>query len=274
MQARTKQGLQTMRTAHAFLSARSYTAAMGELKPQVEALAAIVARIGEQATVQDASASAAQAATAAKRSMAAALRLEYLRPIARIARTLFPDDVELRQSFLKEPPRDDEGLIQLASAFAERAEQYKELFVARGLAPDFVERLKKAVEELRAILVARGQEQARRASASVALVEELSRGRDQVRLVDATLAPRLASRPEQLAEWRKITRFARTRAGAEESGTPSVPSEPGMSTGAGTPGVAPSLPSQPGASGAGAAAVLPGQPAGESSGVTAEAKAA
>lgn len=239
MQARTKQGLQTMRTAHAFLASRSFTAAMGDLKPQVDALAAIVVRLEEQATAQDVSASAAQAATATKRSMATALRLEYLRPIARIARKLFPDDVELRQSFLKEPPRDDEGLIQLASAFAERAAQYKEMFVSRGLAPDFVERLKKSIEEFRSVLVTRGLEQARRASASVALLEGMSRGRDQVRLVDAMLAPRLASRPEQLAEWRKITRFARARAGEAAVTEPATTPEPGP-----TP-VSPALPAQP-----------------------------
>ncbi|MCC6930553.1 MAG: hypothetical protein IT359_16315 [Gemmatimonadaceae bacterium] len=272
MQARTKHGLQTMRAAHAFLSARTFTAAMGDLKPQVEVLAAIVARIGDQATTQDASASAAQAATALKRSLASTLRLEYVRPIARIAGKLFPEDVELRRSFVKEPPRDDEGLIQLASAFAERAEQYKELFVARGLAPDFVERLEKAIDDFRDVLVVRALEQARRASASVALLEELSRGRDQVRLVDAMLAPRLASRPEQLAEWRRITRFARARAADE--GSPA----PGASAGAGAAPVSPSLPSQPVASGAGTAAVSGVQPAGETSSttpnVTPEAKAA
>lgn len=240
MQTRTKQGLQTLRKAHAFLATRAYSAAMGELKPQVEALSAIVQRIEERAGEQGASDSASRAATEAKRSLASELRLEYLRPISRIAIKLFADNPELRKSFMVRPPRDAEGLIAMATAYVERATQFKDRFVEKGLAPDFVERLKQARETFREALVTRGLEQARRSSATVALVEEVARGRAQVRLIDAMLAPRLASRPEQLAEWRSITRFVRS-APVETvdtgAGTPTGPTTPPVSS--------PPLPSQP-----------------------------
>lgn len=212
MQMRTKQGLQTMRRAHAFLAGRAFTAAIGELKPQVDTLAAIIERLERHATDQEMGTSVTRAATDAKRAMANQLRQEYLRPIAQIARNLFADDAELRKSFLVKPPRDEEGLIQLASAFAERSAQFKDRFVEKGLASDFVERLQKAIEEFREVIVNRGLEQARRTAAGVGMREEVTRGRDLIRLVDAMLAPRLESRPEQLAEWRSIARFARAAA--------------------------------------------------------------
>ncbi len=238
MQLRTKRGLKTLRQAHAFLAARAYTAAMGELKPQVDTLAAIVQRLDATATDQKTSHSTARAATDAKRALSHLLRMEYMRPISRIARRLFEDDTDVRKVFTDTPPRDDEGLMQAASSFAALAGQYRERFVEKGLAPDFVERLEKTLGDFREVLVTRALERARRASATVALREELARGRDQVRIVDAMLAPRLASRPEQLAEWRSIARFAR-EGGADEAtevpatgGVPAVPGVPGGSTAA------------------------------------------
>lgn len=242
MQTRTKQGLQTLRQAHAFLAARAYSAAMGELKPQVDALAAIIGKLEALSTDQGASDSGCRAATETKRALASQLRLEYLRPIARIAVKLFVDDPELRKSFLSKPPRDDEGLIQVASTYLDRATPFKDRFVEKGLAPDFPERLKKAIDTFREVRVLRGLEQARRTSATMALVEEMARGRDQVRLVDAMLAPRLAPRPEQLAEWRSIARFVRTRGvaevatdGATPGSTPTTQSTPSTPTSATAP---------------------------------------
>jgi len=238
MQTRTKRGLKTLRKAHAFLATRSYSAAMGELKPQVEALAAILQRLDARAIDQQSSTSTARAATDTKRALAHALRMEFMRPITRIARRLFADAPDVRKAFADAPPRDDEGLIQAASSFVELSGKYRERFVEKGLANDFVERFEKVIDDFRQVLVTRGLEQARRASASVALVEELAPGRDQVRLVDAMLAPRLASSPEQLAEWRSIARFARHGGPQEEVESPEPPVTPA------TPGaeVAPAIP--------------------------------
>ena len=81
MQAKTKQGLQTLRRAHSFLMAREFTAALGELKPHVEALAVLVARLEQHAMEQDNRERSARAGTDAKRALARALRQEYLRPL-------------------------------------------------------------------------------------------------------------------------------------------------------------------------------------------------
>jgi len=209
MELKTKQGLQTLLRAHAFLAGKALTAAVGDVKPHVEALDAIIVRLEGFATEQAAREAAARGGTETKRQMSRALRQEYLRPIAQIARRLFSNDSQLRSSFLLPGTKDDEGVIQTARAFAERVSEYKEKFVARGLAPDIVERLHKATEEFRGQLTSRLLDRSRRVAATAGLRSELSRGRDLVRLLDLMLAPRLEGEPEQLAEWRSIARFLR-----------------------------------------------------------------
>ncbi|HNV77574.1 MAG TPA: hypothetical protein PKH96_23030 [Gemmatimonadaceae bacterium] len=209
MQARTKQGLHTLRRAHAFLTAREYDVAMGTLKPQIDALASLVTRLETHAIEQDGRARSARLRTNAKRDLGAALRNEYLRPISRLARSIFPNDRTLQAGFRLPRSRESEGLLQTAGGIAERAEEHKEHFIAKGLAPDFVERLRAATVTYRDAIVARGLDLGRRSAASAGLLSDIARGRELVRLIDDMLAPRLASQRDLLAEWRTITRFVR-----------------------------------------------------------------
>lgn len=224
MQFRTKQGLQTLRRAHSFLVGREFNTALGDLKPHVESLAALVVKLEQHATEQDNRDRSARASTDAKKALSNALRQEYLRPIQQVARRLFANDATIRNAFILPRNRDDEGLLQAASGIAERAAEYQARFVGAGLAPDFVDRLRKATTALRDMIIGRGLELGRRSAASAGMLEELSRGRDLVRLLDTMLTPRLAQQRDQLAEWRTITRFMRTRSvevvpGGGEGGT-------------------------------------------------------
>lgn len=209
MQARTKLGLQTLVRAERFLTGREFNVALGDLKPHVDALAALVKRLEEHATEQDNRDRSARAATETKRALAHALRQEYLRPIEQVARGLFPSDANLRATFKLPVRRDDVGLLQTARGVAERAADYQALFIAKGLAPDFVERLRKASTAFGDALAARGLDIARRSAASAGMLQELTRGRDLLRLLDIMVVPRLRGQSDQLAEWRSITRFMR-----------------------------------------------------------------
>lgn len=210
MELRTKQGMRTLRRSHAFLAGKDFTAAVGDLKPHVEALDGILVRLEQFSTDQSARNSAVRTATDHKRELARELRREYLRPIAQVGRRLFAKDAELRQAFVLPKSRDDATLMQTANAFAERVEEFKDKFIARGLAVDLVDRLRKATITFRDIDTSRSLDLARRAAASKGMRAELSQGRDLVRLLDLMLAPRLESQPEKLAEWRTIARFVRS----------------------------------------------------------------
>ncbi|MBK6458215.1 MAG: hypothetical protein IPF87_19375 [Gemmatimonadetes bacterium] len=218
MELKTKLGLQTLRRAHAFLAGKAVPVAVGELKPHIEALDSLVVRLEQFATEQASRANAARAATDTKRAMARELRQEYLRPISVVARRLFANDAQLRSAFVVPAARDDEGLIQAANAFAERVEEFKDRFAARGLAEDLVDRLRKATNTFRDTLTNRSLDLARRSAATAGMLSELSRGRDLVRLLDLMLAPRLVGEPENLAEWRSIVRFVRSATITTEGG--------------------------------------------------------
>ncbi|MBK6844303.1 MAG: hypothetical protein IPG88_18705 [Gemmatimonadetes bacterium] len=109
-------------------------------------------------------------------------------------------------------------MIQAANAFAERVEEFKDRFAARGLAEDLVDRLRKATNTFRDTLTNRSLDLARRSAATAGMLSELSRGRDLVRLLDLMLAPRLVGEPENLAEWRSIVRFVRSATITTEGG--------------------------------------------------------
>lgn len=210
MNIKTKQGTRTLRRAHAFLVGKEFAAAVGDLKPHVEALDGIIVRLEQFSTEQSARNSAARTATDNKRELARELRREYLRPIAQVGRRLFSKDAELRKAFILPKSRDDESLIQTANAFAERVEEFKEKFAARGLAVDLVDRLRKATITFRDIDTSRSLDLARRGLATNGMLSALAEGRDLLRLLDLMLAPRLESQPEKLAEWRIIARFMRS----------------------------------------------------------------
>jgi len=221
MQARTKQGLQTLRRAHLFLTSREYDVAMGTLKPHIESLAELVKRLGEHAIEQDGSTRSARIRTKVKHELAESLRKEYLRPIARIARSLFREDRTLLAGFRVPRSKDSEELVQAAGGIAERAEEHKERFIALGLAPDFVDRLRQATATYVRAIDSRGLDLGRRSMASAGLLVDFARAREIVRLIDDMLAPRLQNDPELLAEWRSITRFVRQANG--ESVAPEAP---------------------------------------------------
>jgi len=243
MRSGTKQGLHTLRRAHEFLSGREFAVAMGDLKPHVDTLARMVQRLEQHATDQEARARSARSTTSGKHALGRSLRQEYLRPIQRLARSLFPEDANLRNAFEVSDARDDEALLQVAGGIADRAEEHKAAFIARGLSPDFVDRLRSATAAFRGAIVKRGLDLGRRSAATQGMLEEVSRGRELLRLIDDMLAPRLALRPEELAEWRTIIRVVRRRGGqgVEDgvAGSGDVPAAAGLGTPATSPNTAP-----------------------------------
>lgn len=212
MQLRTKHGLHTLRRAYAFLGAQDVRIALGDLGPHVAALQHIIAQLEAHVTEQEARASGARAAAANRQQRLRELRREFLRPIAHMSRTLLGHDPAVRRAFRLPRSRGAEGLLQAANAFIEIAEQHAEAFVSQGLAPDFVERMKSAVDTFREVHVTREMELARRTAATVGQRAMVTKGRALITLIDLMLAPRLEGDRARLAEWKSVAHFTRTAA--------------------------------------------------------------
>jgi len=218
MRTRTKQGLQTLRRAHQFLAGASFESAIGELTPHVDVLGQLVQEMSQHVAEAGHRSQAAHVATDDKRSKGEVLLREYLRPIARLAAILFTADPTARAGFRLPRGRNAEGLLQVADAFIEQCVEHEGRFVAGGLAPDFVQRVRSATAAYRAAITARGLVVGRRVAATAGMEHLLVKAREQLRLIDAMLAPRLTNSPEVLAEWRSVARFPRRVGESEGAG--------------------------------------------------------
>jgi hypothetical protein len=219
MRTRTRQGLQTLRRAHQFLAGGTYQTAIGDLTPHVEVLGRLVQEMTQHVADAGHRAQAARVATDDKRAKGDALLLEYLRPIARLADTLFATDSTARAGFRLPRRWNEEVLLQVAEAFVEQCVQHQARFIAGGLAPDFVQRVREAVDAYRTAITTRGLVVGRRVAATAGMEHLLLKGREQVRVIDALLVPRLTSQPDALAEWRSIARFVRRSTEGADAGT-------------------------------------------------------
>jgi len=175
-------------------------------------------------------------------ALAKSLRVELMRPISRMAKSLFAEDPDLRHALQMPSARSYEKTIAAALALAARVDEHKARFVAAGFAEDFVDRLRKGATDLRVALDAKSVHYGKRSAASAGMVDELARGRELIRMLDDMVSATLRATPNRLAEWRTLSRFARR--GKEEKvvvppdGTPNVPPS-------GTPAPPPVTPTPP-----------------------------
>lgn len=127
-----------------------------------------------------------------------------------MSRTLLGHDPAVRRAFRLPRSRGAAGLLQAANAFIEIAEQNAERFIAQGLAEDFVERMKTAVDAFREVQVTHEMEIARRAASTAGQRAMVTKGRALVTLIDLMLSPRLEGDAARLAEWKSVAHFTRT----------------------------------------------------------------
>ena len=220
MRTPTKQGIQVLRRANEFLRGIEITTGLGSYKKQVETLGQTVDRIATHAVEQESSDRGFRASASTAQALAKSLRGEFMLPISRTGKLLFPADAALKQSLAMPRRKDYEGLIAAAYAMADRAEEHKDRFVGAGFSDDFAERLRQATADLRKALDDKAVHYGNRAAATAGLVGEMSHGRGLVRILEAMVAPRLVDTPDKLAQWRTLSRFLRTVKLPDEGATP------------------------------------------------------
>lgn len=234
-----RSGLQVLRRAHDFLASGEVTAAHGPITKHVEALGDINDRLSGHMLTQDDAGRAYRGSTREAKQLASTLRIELMRPVARAAKSLFPDEQMLKGALAMPRTRDYERLIAAAYGIAQQASEHKEQFIAAGFEADFVDRLKKGADALRVALDDRNSNLGRRSAATAGMDQELGRGRDQLRILHDMVAPRLRGDAARRAEWATLSRFAtpsRTKAsdvpGTATPNAPSIATPTGVTAGA------------------------------------------
>ncbi len=236
MRVGTQGGLQVLRRAFEFLVAKLVTAGLGSITKHVEILGQIVDRLATHAVEQGIHERGHRASARAAQEQSRALMVEFMRPVARRARSLFPDDPKIREALTLPKVKSYEKVIAGALAMADRAEEHKVRFVQAGFDEDFVDRLRKAATDLRVSLDEKGVHLGKRSAASAGMLEELGRGKDLLRVLDDMVAAGMRATPDRLAEWRTLTRFVRPSPAKEESTRPPPVGTPNGSTPVGPEG--------------------------------------
>ena len=103
--------------------------------------------------------------------------------------------------------RDENG-----AGYGARSQRHgrRDRFVAAGFGEDFVDQLKQAAVDLQRAVDLTSAQLGHRAAATSGMLQELARGRDLVRLLDAMVGSWLEDHmQDRVAEWKTLTRFVR-----------------------------------------------------------------
>jgi hypothetical protein len=181
-----------------------------------------VANIETHLVEQDAGVRNALGATQKLNALKAALRFDHMRAIAEIARRQLATVPEFKA--LKLPPTQlaTTRLLVAAQSMGVAAAPYAATFTALGLAPDFLERLQAAVDELMQGVNTRQQHKAGHAGATAGLAASITEGHSIIKLMDSLVRPRIRANPVLLTTWLSTIRFRRTAKNA----VPAVSSSP------------------------------------------------
>jgi hypothetical protein len=221
MERSSQRSVQLFRRTRDFLVRAAPTAAYGDIGMHVESLGQTADRVAAAAIELDTRSRAARSGTQLLKRQMRALRLEYMRPIARTARARFANDAALRTALsMPRQVAQPEGLVAAAQAMANTAESNQAQFIAAGFPPDFVARLRGAAQVVLQLIDQRASDLARRSASAAAVQGEVAKGRAVMALLDAMLAPRLEGDAESSAEWRSLMRQGRLRrvVGVDEVG--------------------------------------------------------
>jgi hypothetical protein len=195
------------------------------LQEPVSQLDAVLARLRESSVTQDNALRRRRSLTASINASARALRLDLLRPAYLAMAAAFPGgdgEVEsLRQA--TRPPAQGanyERLLVAARSMAQAIEGNEAAFVAAALPAGFAARLRGAADALEGLIVARSNEEQRRAAATRGNDAESKRGVALVRLISALIQPSLRGDPQREVAWAKAVKLAFRPASSARGETP------------------------------------------------------
>jgi hypothetical protein len=228
MRSAQRQVLRSLRRVREFIAANTPAGDPGKLGVQLAELDDVIGKMTELGAEQEAAVRLMAAETKRQATLRAELWDDEMQPVSRVAREIFGTSPGLEAAlWLPRKNADSQALVSSALAMAEAAEPHRALFVAHGLAGEFVQQLRDAAARLQGALGARDTAERRRVTATAAAVLQAKRGRRAVRLLHAIMAPRLAGDADILAAWKSVRKVSAVPGGGavavdEEEATPVV----------------------------------------------------
>ena len=200
--------LETLRQVQVFLDANA--AVVGPtIASSRRNLDDVVAQLAAHATSQEGSNIGSRGETARQRALRSSLRQNHMRPIAEVAKQKLRDVPEFHALTMPPSNATSAQLVARASAMADAAQSYEQVFKDVGLPDDFIPSLRSTADDVSKSIDDRKQHTGKRSGATAGLSAEERRGRSMLRLLDALVVPRLGSKDALLAEWRSARRVSR-----------------------------------------------------------------
>jgi hypothetical protein len=158
------------------------------------------------------------------------LREHHMLPIAKIAKVALPHAAELEQLRMPHGTVDSHTHTMWARVMAKAAAVHQATFVSQGLEPDFITKLEAAVEPLEKAWKARVHARAVRVGVTSELGVQTKRALGVIGVLDALVAPKLATNALLFREWGVVKRVARrvVRTANEEVALPAPPAGPAV----------------------------------------------
>jgi len=217
-QARTLNALYAVDVFFDFFAARIPNTAAN---PARQRFARALAELIWHVDTQEAAPLMSRGLTKAKSAKVTALKRDHMRHIVRIARLEATDIPELAALKM---PRGEVGIHKLlssATGLAVIADQYRNVFIAGGCKPSFVDDLYAAIDDITETLTSRTQRNGDRAAATIGLKALLTRCTKLVAILDGFIQTEAHEDAALLASWAsmKLARRSPTRRKALEHTT-------------------------------------------------------
>jgi hypothetical protein len=151
----------------------------------------------------------AQGETSNQRALRLALRIGHMHPIAAIAKLKLKTVPQFSSLVMPATNASAHIVAAAASAMAQGAQQYEQVFITAGLPPDFIAKLNTAAAAVRTSIEARSANNGQKTGATGALTAEDTRARKVIKVLNSIIVPILTADAGQsalLAEWKSIHR--------------------------------------------------------------------
>ena len=168
-----------------------------------------VARLTAMAITQTGGQIAAKGATARQRSLRTSLRVNFMKPVADVAKLKLPDVPEFHALTMPVKQLGATQLVAAAHAMADAAQVHAAVFIDVGLPDDFVAELRAAADAVTTSLDGRQKHGATASGATAGLKGQELRLRNLFRLINALVVPKLGTNVVLLAKWKATKAISR-----------------------------------------------------------------
>jgi hypothetical protein len=207
MQANQGNTLQALRAIDDFIDKNAselpsvVAPAVGQAK-----LKAQLVQFTARAFIQDGSQRSMRGLTQRQQELKAILLDDHMEPIRRAARADLPHTPELKQLTVVKRGATFARLVMSAEGMAAAAIPFADILIAGGMAPNFIDALKTAAQDLSDAMDERVTVRAETGGATKSLVTMNAAARRTIHVLDALVKKDLKTKPELLNQWNMIRR--------------------------------------------------------------------